>query len=192
MFNKYIFLFISRYVRTDSWFWDFSWELCDTSLTSHLLPATTTNGTLTLPQQTLFFLLLQFQHSSISFTPHNPPSGLDLHVFTAFNSWNGSEDRNTEWSLTSYPLHVCTVHVCVRVFHSYLRVFTHTICEGRMNADDTVLNAKKGLSCSSTICCCREFAFPHTKQLCSSYESIKLLSTGLDHHSAMTKHNILF
>lgn len=189
--NKYIFLFIFRYVRTDSWFWNFSWELCDTNLTSHLLPAHRhQRNAYTPPADAVFFFvftipaLLHFLHppqSSIWFRP------ACVHCLQLLE-WKWRQEHG----VVSHLIPPACVH-CACVCVSQLPECIHTYhLEGRKNADDAVLNAKKGLFCSSTICCCRKFAFPHTKQLCSSHEYIKLLSTALDHHSAATKHIILF
>lgn len=141
------------------------------------------------PSRRCFFVftipaLLHFLHppqSSIWFRPACVPC---LHIL----EWNWRQEHG----VVSHLIPPACVHcACVCVTATW--VYSHTPFQrvGWMLMI-LLLNAKKGLSCSSTICCCREFAFPHTKQLCSSHESIKLLPTALDHHSATTKHNILF
>lgn len=81
------------------------------------------------------------------------------------------------------------LHVCV--FHWDLgSVFTHITLEERMNADDTVSDAKNGLFCSTTISSCRKFAFLPTEQCCSFWapDTSMMLHSDFCHHSAITNH----
>lgn len=115
-------------------------------------------------QQTLLW------HSNVS--PSHLPTTLlhlvqsHLHVFPGQRWRQGHQ-------VVSHPHHPACVCACVCVFHWDLSVFTHThTTQGeRMNADDTVSDAKKGLFCSTTICSCRKFSFPHTEQLNDSYKA---------------------
>lgn len=158
--------FLSRYVRTDSCFWNLPWELRHTSLTPHpprhscLPTATWTHKSppnrLHSLQQTLLW------HSNVS--PFHLPTALlhlaqsHLHVFPGQRWRQGHQVVSLH-----LPACVCT-RVCVCVPLRLECFHTHTTRGERMNADETVSDTKKGFFCSTTTCSCRKFAFAHTEQ----------------------------
>lgn len=130
---------LCRYVRTDSRFWNFSWELCGTGLTSslHCLPPSIGTN-----------MNLSDKNVSVS----------EACMFTY------REEQNVVPLLTS--LHVCAptecVCVCVCTEPSEEKFYTNH-ARGTNNADVTVLDVHDHFFCTTTICSCRKFAFLPTE-----------------------------
>lgn len=114
---------LHRYVRTDPCFWNFSWELCGTGLTSSL-PACPHKFGL------LYAQLITPVHSKRSkfdlpahWLPHSKPWS-DLHDRLHFYFQNRDEDSQRHDFSPHFPawcMHVCVLH--------WERLFTHTTSE---------------------------------------------------------------
>lgn len=164
--------FLCRYVRTDSCFWDFPWELRGTSLT----PPPKKIPTCPQPPGLRRAHPIAYTHSNrpcfdtpMFLHPIYPPHSYIWSSHTCMCSQGRGEGRDIKRFLTSTTLHVC-VHVFVCSTETWTFSHTHH-SRGKNECWWYCFRCKERTFLCTTICSCRKFAFPHTEQLNGSYKA---------------------
>lgn len=133
-------------------------------LTSCLPTLTWIRKSLTNHSSSLQQILLFPSNSSSHFPPHSQTCFSQACMFIIFPRTKVKTRTLCGFSPLCMSTRMC---LCVCVLHWDL-VFSYTIWEERLNADDTISDAKNGhFFCSTTICSCRKFAFLPSEQHCS-------------------------